>query len=139
PITAATRAFSSPPSQKHNDNLVRAVERAWARVLPSGSESSFSPDADFFDLGGHSLLLAKLVSALTDEARLETPLTIQEVIERPTLDGMARLVESAAVGPIPVTPSLVTETPLAELSDPTIGDGADPVFLLDSSQGILSP
>lgn len=136
-VAAATIIFPPSWTTCYNDNLVRAVERAWARVLPSGCEPSFSPDADFFDLGGHSLLLAKLVSALTDEARLEAPLTIQEVIETPTLGGMARLVENAAVGPIPVTPSLIPETPPEGLSDLASGDGVDPVFLLDSSQGMV--
>lgn len=61
--------------------------------MDSSLEPSFSPDSDFFDAGGHSLLLAKLTSALKDETGVA--LTIPELLECPTLDGMAMLVEEA--------------------------------------------
>lgn len=61
--------------------------------MDSSLESSFSPDSDFFDAGGHSLLLAKLTSALKDETGVA--LTIPELLECPTLEGMAMLVEEA--------------------------------------------
>lgn len=87
--------------------------------------------ADFFDLGGHSLLLAKLVSALAEETG--TNLSIQEIIERPSLGGMARLVEEAS-GPVPVAPTIV---PGLEATGVSILEGG-PVVLHDGSRGVES-
>lgn len=110
----------------------RAVGKAWTRVLEPGVETSFSPAADFFDLGGHSLLLAKLVSALADETGVT--LSIQEIIERPTLDGMARLVEEAEG---PVTTIAPTILPGLEATGVSISAEGNPVVLHDGSQGMV--
>lgn len=108
----------------------RAVGKAWCRVLEPGVESSLSPAADFFDLGGHSLLLAKLASALADDTGVA--ISIQEIIEQPTLGGMARLLEEAAPGTFPSTLSIVPA-----LADGEGGVGRDPVVLHDGSMGVV--
>ena len=134
PFSFLSRAFSFRPS--YFVLRGRAVGKAWSRVLDPGVESSFSPAADFFDLGGHSLLLAKLASALGDETGVA--LTIQQIIEQPTMDGMARLVEEAAGSvpmPPPITPGLALE---ASGHSGSAGEGeGGPLFLVDSSQGVI--
>lgn len=116
----------------------RAVGKAWCRVLDPGVESDLSPSADFFDLGGHSLLLAKLASALADETGVTVAL--QEIIERPTLDGMARLLEETAPQRFQVTPSIVQGLGLeATGSSSSVGQGGvpDPLVLRDGSMGVV--
>lgn len=102
-------------------------------------ESSLTAAADFFDLGGHSLLLAKLTSALADETGVK--LSIQEIIERPTLGGMARLLEEAAPGTFPATPSIVPALGLegtgASSPEGEGGMGHDPLVLHDGSMGVV--
>lgn len=109
----------------------RAVGKAWASVLEAGSESSFSPHADFFDLGGHSLLLAKLATALSREAGVAV--TIPQLIESPSMEGMAKIVEGLS-GPIPGAPSIVPGLQAAGISN---SQGVAPVVLLDGSHGVV--
>jgi amino acid adenylation domain-containing protein len=59
---------------------------------------------NFFDLGGHSLLLVRLQRRLLEEFEREVPL--QELLEHPTVDSVARLLRREA-----------EETPVAEAPD----------------------
>ncbi|CAM9327799.1 unnamed protein product, partial [Laminaria digitata] len=110
----------------------RAVGRAWARVLESGVESQLSPSSDFFDAGGHSLLLAKLTSVLAEEAGVT--LSIPDIIESPTLDGMARLVEEELGGAaaLAMQPAIVPGLTAVVSSV----DGEDPIVLQNGSDGV---
>lgn len=55
-------------------------------------EATIQPASDFFDLGGHSLLLAKLSAALLKDMGLVV--AIPSIIERPTLGELAELLDS---------------------------------------------
>ena len=63
----------------------------WSRLL-SVDESTIEPSSDFFELGGHSLLLAKLSAALLKDAGVVV--AIPAIIERPTLQELAELLDS---------------------------------------------
>lgn len=105
PITTATTsgAFDSPYLvilqctsiflDLPNDAQNRAIAQAWAAVLDPGIADTLQTTSDFFEMGGHSLLLAKLVSAIAEETGVTV--TIPEVLENPTLGGMARIVEDS--------------------------------------------
>lgn len=67
------------------------MARLWSRLL-SVDESTIEPSSDFFELGGHSLLLAKLSAALLKDAGVVV--AIPAIIERPTLQELAELLDS---------------------------------------------
>lgn len=95
-------------------------------------ESQLSPSSDFFDAGGHSLLLAKLTSVLAEEAGVT--LSIPDIIESPTLEGMAKLVEEELGGAaaLAIQPSIV---PGLKAVVPSV-DGEDPIVLQNGSDGV---
>ncbi|MFD0772354.1 AMP-binding protein [Streptomonospora algeriensis] len=63
------------------------VARAWREILQQGWPD---PRADFFSVGGHSLLLARLVNQLRAEGHHE--LSLRQVVRNPTVASMAGLV-----------------------------------------------
>ncbi|CAN0230573.1 unnamed protein product, partial [Discosporangium mesarthrocarpum] len=73
----------------------RAVKRLWACLLDL-EETSICPSSDFFDLGGHSLLLARLSSVIRTETGVHVPM--QDIVENSTLRELAQLVEQKISG-----------------------------------------
>jgi amino acid adenylation domain-containing protein len=68
----------------------RAVASAWAEAFGSAEPT---PDEDFFEAGGHSLLAMRLVTAIRD--RLSVEITVDEVLTGRTVAGIARLAKQA--------------------------------------------
>ena len=66
------------------------MAKLWARLLKV-DEATIEPSSDFFDLGGHSLLLAKLSAALLKD--MGAVVSIPAIIERPTLSELAELLD----------------------------------------------
>ncbi|MDR3082264.1 MAG: phosphopantetheine-binding protein, partial [Streptomyces sp.] len=67
----------------------REIAEIWAEltdVLPG-------PDDDFFSIGGHSLLAARMVSAV--RSRLQVEIDLSEVFAHPRLSDFARRVTAA--------------------------------------------
>jgi amino acid adenylation domain-containing protein len=64
--------------------LERSIATIWQQIL--GSENIPS-DANFFDLGGHSLLLARVQAALNKELSLSVPLV--KLLQYPTIAALA--------------------------------------------------
>ena len=62
------------------------VAEAWGRFLPATDV-----DADFFDLGGHSLLGTRIISGLRRALNVDLPLML--LFENPTIAGLASAIE----------------------------------------------
>ncbi|MCP3099463.1 amino acid adenylation domain-containing protein [Myxococcus sp. K15C18031901] len=67
----------------------RAVARIWREVLELPRVGVFD---SFFDLGGHSLLATQVVSRIHSVLRAE--LSLQELFDLPTVEGLARRIDS---------------------------------------------
>ena len=98
--------------------LETALAAIWAELLgvtPIGIAD------DFFDLGGHSLLVARLL--LRIEQLYGKRLTMAAVFQAPTIHQLAALLED----PNPSAPQIIPVQPLGELP-PFFCIGAGPVF-----------
>jgi acyl-coenzyme A synthetase/AMP-(fatty) acid ligase/acyl carrier protein len=76
----------------------------WAEVLKLDKVGAHD---NFFELGGHSLLATQVMSRLHDTFHLNLPL--QSLFENPTIDGLARMIQTTKVGSsispaAPITP-----------------------------------
>jgi acyl carrier protein len=69
--------------------IAEKIHAIWARELKI---SDFSDDDDFFDLGGHSLIMAQIQTAMTAELGVELPM--DELFRRSTVSAIAAHVES---------------------------------------------
>lgn len=87
---------SSDPTESA-DAAVRLVRAVWRQLL---DREEVGLDDDFFRLGGHSLMLTRLTSALSEAAGLA--LDLSEVYERLTVRSQAELLTNAMrAAPIP--------------------------------------
>ncbi|GAA2518370.1 non-ribosomal peptide synthetase [Winogradskya humida] len=84
---------ATPVSETPRSRMEAAVARLMAAVL--GLESVGVHD-DFFALGGHSLLLVRLATALRDELGADVP--VARLFTAPTVAGVARLLDGETPG-----------------------------------------
>ena len=75
--------------------LEEVIAGIWEEVLSSGLPgwAAIGMDDTFFDLGGHSLLVIRVLSRLRQVLGVDLP--VQALFECPTVRGLARLVASA--------------------------------------------
>lgn len=78
-----------PVSAEPRTDLEREIVEEWVAVL---GINGIGVDDDFFETGGHSLLATRLVSALRQRFGIEV--SLREVLARPTVAGMAAVVEA---------------------------------------------
>ncbi|HYG63482.1 MAG TPA: amino acid adenylation domain-containing protein, partial [Thermoanaerobaculia bacterium] len=84
----------------------------WGEVLGTGV--AIGAFDDFFDLGGHSLLATQVLARVRDSFGIELP--VRTMFERPSLAGLATVIEEAAWregGDLPLRPERVKEAPLS--------------------------
>lgn len=97
-----------PEPPQREAALLPMLTQIWCEVL---ARDAIEADANFFDLGGDSLLATQLVSRLRLESGVELP--ISAVFQSPTLRGLARWLREALerrdggadIGTMVVTPS----------------------------------
>nr|WP_282098933.1 non-ribosomal peptide synthetase [Thauera aromatica] len=78
------RTIRRPPETE----LEKAIARVWCAVL--GLEAIDAEDS-FFDLGGHSLLVTRVISRLRTELKINLP--IEAFFKAPTVAGLAQWIE----------------------------------------------
>ncbi|MEO0425390.1 MAG: beta-ketoacyl synthase N-terminal-like domain-containing protein, partial [Pseudomonadota bacterium] len=99
----------------------RDIAGIWAELL--GLERVGVED-NFFDLGGHSLLLVQLMSRL--ESRFEREILITELFRYPTVATQARWIGDLPSTSVPIVDSPTSATPRqAPVVSAPIADGAD--------------
>jgi acyl carrier protein len=67
------------------------IRDIWAELLP---ETSFGIDDDFFDLGGHSLLVVQMLVGLREIFVEDVP--VEHFLERPTIRFLIEFYEGLA-------------------------------------------
>ncbi|MEZ3179578.1 amino acid adenylation domain-containing protein [Streptomyces pimonensis] len=88
------RQADAPTSSRPRDELERAIAALWAELLEL---DEVGRDDDLFDLGGDSLLVARIVGRLRDgldgldglEWDLEWEVVLRHLLRRPTVAGLA--------------------------------------------------
>ncbi len=95
-LRPASGVAPAPPRTE----LERTLAAAWAELL--GLER-VGLDESFFDLGGHSLLLARLQAVLTERLGREVPLLA--LFEHPTVAALAAYLERAAAPAVQEAPA----------------------------------
>ncbi|MGB3442378.1 MAG: AMP-binding protein [Actinophytocola sp.] len=92
------RALPGPPARLVPDHDLTPAEARvhdiWCAVLHTGHVAQ---DDNFFDIGGHSLLLGQVQQRLADEFGTEVPLLA--LFTHPTIAAQARLLEGGAPEP----------------------------------------
>ncbi|EST32880.1 non-ribosomal peptide synthetase [Streptomyces roseochromogenus] len=122
------------------DDMEQTLAELWTDVLPV---AFVGRDANFFDLGGDSLLVARLVTRmrerLPEAADLEWDDLLRLVMNRPTVAALAQHL-GATRGSDPALTGAVAVSPLVRLSDGAAGapDTATRVMVHDGT-GTLVP
>ncbi|MGI5350344.1 amino acid adenylation domain-containing protein [Streptomyces sp. CA-250714] len=107
----------------------RAMAEMWAQVL---GHRPATPDVDFFEQGGHSLLAVRL-HRLTKE-RLGSDIALSALLSTPTVRGMARSLGGDRDDGLP---DLRQEAQLRDLSVGERSEPADATVLLTGATGFL--
>ena len=84
PQPELTRAQAGLAQTRPRTPTELTLGRIWTEVLPI---SEIGIHDNFFDLGGHSLLVAQVVSRIRREFHLE--ISLRAIFERPTIESMA--------------------------------------------------
>ncbi|MEV1009695.1 SDR family NAD(P)-dependent oxidoreductase [Streptomyces sp. NPDC049881] len=126
-------AAGAPEAGPPRDETERAVARAWAEVLggdlvdPDGLDRT----ADFFALGGDSLLAIRLLGAL-GPGRTVAP---RDFLAEPTVAGLAALLRADGSGSTPSAAAGPQAPPVDAVAVPLRDGSGTPLFLLHPSGG----
>jgi thioesterase domain-containing protein/acyl carrier protein len=113
--------MSPQANRAAHDNIVARIGDIWSRTL---RVSPIAPDANFFELGGDSLLAVGLFLEIERETGIHLPITT--IYDAPTIAKLAKL--------------LAGETAAAEFSPLVLlkpGEGAAPLFIMHGIGGTV--
>jgi acyl carrier protein len=85
PKPSYTKSLGADLMRRYDTDCERQLATIWEDVL--GTEK-FGPEDNFFDVGGHSLLMSKL--GLLIEQRLQIAITNLDLFQFPTIRSLAR-------------------------------------------------
>ena len=88
-LPAPDASTQSKPNVAPRSPVEEVIAGIWAQVL---QREQIGVREDFFALGGHSLLAAKVASRILHTLGVELPL--RSIFERPTVEGLAALIET---------------------------------------------
>jgi acyl carrier protein len=88
PVFASELAYEAPQGQ-----VAQTLAGVWSEVLKIGQVGQHD---NFFDLGGHSLLLIRAHRLLED--RLQIAIPVVNLFKYPTIESLARWIEQAPAG-----------------------------------------
>ena len=88
-------------SDQQTDKNENALTRIWQDVLGKGQ---IGPDDNFFDLGGHSLLIFKVRSALHETLGIE--ISVTDLFRYPTINSLSKFLCLLPSGKISAPPDL---------------------------------
>uniref|UniRef100_UPI0004771516 acyl carrier protein n=1 Tax=Variovorax atrisoli TaxID=3394203 RepID=UPI0004771516 len=97
PVPAITR---DKPYEAPQGPIAETIAAIWAEVLQMEKVGIHD---NFFDLGGHSLLLVRVHRLLED--RLRTPVALVQLFKYPTVGSLARWMERGAAAPAASSPT----------------------------------
>ncbi|RAK74480.1 lovastatin nonaketide synthase [Aspergillus fijiensis CBS 313.89] len=105
-----------------SDRTMAAVTRVWQEVLRLDHDIPVEPTSNFFDMGGSSTLLLRLQGKLQNT--LSIPISLQEMVRRPTLVQLVELVNSKVPreGQPPPTPGSPEEDVVDWAQETTVPD-----------------
>jgi amino acid adenylation domain-containing protein len=92
-------AGAAAPMRMKDQSIEETVETLWRTLI--GTDAAIGIDDNFFDIGGHSLLLVRLHEQL--HARLSTDLTAVELFEYPTIRSLANRIRKGVFSPVVVS------------------------------------
>jgi hypothetical protein len=95
PAPGSVMPRTAKPEAAPADDLQRQIAGIWTNVLAVGSVGI---DDNFFDLGGHSLLLPQVLHRLRTAFQVEVPL--RTLIDEPTVEGLALAMEEILLADI---------------------------------------
>jgi tyrocidine synthetase-3 len=90
PVFTGETGEYTPPG----DEIEKKLARIWSQILKIDKEK-ISINADFFQLGGHSLSATTLVAAIHKELSVKLPLT--RVFQLPTIKGLAQCIKKTEI------------------------------------------
>ena len=94
-------AFTPPSTQ-----VEETVAAIWADVLKS---DRISVDANFFEMGGDSLMATKIFALV--QKTFEVEISVRQLLEEPTIAGMAAVIEDTIIDELMKSPDGGDETP----------------------------
>ncbi|MDL1986225.1 MAG: amino acid adenylation domain-containing protein [Deltaproteobacteria bacterium] len=115
PLTSNGKAdiasLPDPEQQAKDEHYDRGpvflkIEDIWKKLL---AVDNISPDDDFFQLGGYSLLATRMLALL--ERELECKMPLRTLFDSPTLEAFSnQVIESLPSGQLPVEPATGSDT-----------------------------